>query len=96
MGFNEFIEYLQNLRIENSGNRLIRHLNINSFRKKVDMLPYMIGKKIDILMISESKLNDTFPTSQVFQLLKFPNFSSFKEPFSLDRSGNKGAILLFC
>ena len=71
MGFNEFIEYLQNLRIGNSGNRLIRHLNINSFRKKVDMLPYMIGKKIDILMISESKLNDTFPT------LKFSNFSSF-------------------
>ena len=77
MGFNEFIEYLQNLRIRNSGNRLIRHLNINSIRKKVDVLPYMIGKKIDILMISESKLNDTFPTSQVFQLLKFSNFSSF-------------------
>ena len=76
MGFNEFIEYLQNLRIGNSGNRLIRHLNINSIRKKVDVLPYMIGKKIDILMISESKLNDTFPTSQVFQLLKFSNFSS--------------------
>ena len=71
MGFNEFIEHLQNLRIGNSGNRLIRHLNINSFRKKVDMLPYMIGKKIDILMISESKLDDTFPTSQVSQLLKF-------------------------
>ena len=77
MGFNEFIEYLQNLRIRNSGNRLIRQLNINSIRKKVDVLPYMIGKKIDILMISESKLNDTFPTSQVFQLLKFSNFSSF-------------------
>ena len=96
MGFNEFIEYLQNLRIGNSGNRLIRHLNINSIRKKVDNLPHMTGKKIDILMISESKLNDTFPTSQVFQLVKFSNLSSFKEPFSLDRSRNKGAILLFC
>ena len=50
-GINEFIEYLQNLRIETSGNLLIGHLNINSIRNKIDMLTYMIENKIDILMI---------------------------------------------
>ena len=35
---NEFIKYLQYLRIEGSGNLLIGHVNINSIRNKVDML----------------------------------------------------------
>ena len=34
-GINEFIEYLQNLRNETSGNLLIVHLNINSIKNKV-------------------------------------------------------------
>ena len=87
-GVNEFIEYLPNLRIETSGNLLIGHLNINSIRNKVDMLSYMIGNKIDILMISESKLDDTFPTSQFV-------IDSFTEPFRLDCTRNGGGILLY-
>ena len=87
-GVNEFIEYLQNLRIETSGNLLIGHFNINSIRNKVDMLSYMIGNKIDILMISESKLDDTFPTSQFV-------IDRFTEPFRLDRTRNGGGILLY-
>ena len=87
-GVNEFIEYLQNLRIETSGNLLIGHFKINSIRNKVDMLSYMIGNKIDILMISESKLNDTFPSSQFV-------IDSFTEPFRLDRTRNGGGILLY-
>ena len=39
-------------------------MNINSIRSKVDMLLYMIGNRTDILMISESNLDDTFPTAQ--------------------------------
>ena len=60
----EFTEYLQNLRIENSRNLLTGHMNINSIRSKVDMLSYMIGNRTDILMISESNLDGTFPTAQ--------------------------------
>ena len=87
-GVNEFIEYLQNLRIETSGNFLIGHFKINSIRNKVDMLSYMTGNKIDILMISESKLNDTFPPSQFV-------IDSFTEPFRLDCTRNRGGILLY-
>ena len=34
------------------------------------MLSYMIGNKIDILMISEAKLDDTFPTFQFVIVLQ--------------------------
>ena len=52
------------------------------------MLSYMIGNKIDILMISESKLDDTFPTSQFV-------IDSFTEPFRLDCTRNGDGILLY-
>ena len=77
----KFIEYLQNLRIENFGNLLIGHLNINSIKNKVDMLSYMIENKIDILMKSESKLGNTFPT---FQFV----ICNFTGPLMLDRTRN--------
>ena len=48
----------------------------------------MIENKIDILMISESKLDDTFPTSQFV-------IDSFTEPFRLDHTRNGGDILLY-
>ena len=65
---------------------LIGHLNTNSIRNKVDMLSYMIGNKIDILMISELKLHDTFPTSQFV-------IYSFTEPFTLDRTRSLHKLL---
>ena len=52
------------------------------------MLSYMIGNKTDILMISESKLDDTFPTSQFVR-------GSSTEPFRLDHTRNGGGILLY-
>ena len=52
------------------------------------MLSYMIRSKIDILMISESKLDDTFPTSQFV-------IDSFTEPFRLDRTRNGGVVYYF-
>ena len=36
------------------------HININSLRDKFDMLTNNVTEYIDILMISETKLDDTF------------------------------------
>ena len=52
------------------------------------MLSYMIGDKIDILMTTESKLNDTIQTSQFL-------IDSFTEPFRLDRTRNGDGVLLY-
>ena len=40
------------------------HLNINSIQFKFDGLKFITGNKIDIFLISEIKLDDSFPTAQ--------------------------------
>ena len=43
---------------------IIGHLNINSIRYKCECRCNFIDNNIDILLISETKLNDTFPNGQ--------------------------------
>ena len=46
-------------------NRLvIGHLNVNSMRNKFEALKCIIKENLDILVISETKLDDTFPKNQ--------------------------------
>ena len=40
------------------------HLNINSLRNKIDYLIGQVTGNIDILMISKTKLDISFPTGQ--------------------------------
>ena len=47
----------------------------------------MVTEEIDILMITEAKLGDSFPASQFF-------IQGFCTPFRLDRNKNGGGILL--
>ena len=64
------------------------HLNINSIRNKFEMLQFLLADYIDILMISESKLDSTFPSLQ-FQI------HDFRTPYRLDWTDRGGGILLF-
>ena len=43
---------------------IIAHLNINSIRNKFDSLSFMVENNADILRISETKLDDSFPSGQ--------------------------------
>ena len=52
------------LRIENTNKLVIGHLNINSLRNKFESLKCIIKDKLDILILSETKLDDTFPKNQ--------------------------------
>ena len=79
---------LKNLRLNHPKNILIGHLNINSIRNKFDSLIKMVTEEIDILMITETKLDDSFPASQFFK-------QGFCTPFRLDRNKNGGGILLY-
>ena len=67
---------------------IIGHLNINFIRYKIEFLKELIGNNIDILLVSETKLNETFPTSQFLM-------DEFQVPLSLDRNGGGGGLLLF-
>ena len=63
-------------------------MNINSLRNKFGLLKDQIKGNIDILMISEIKIDDTFPHGQFF-------IEGFSTPYRLDRDLNGGGILLY-
>ena len=79
---------LQNLRLKNIDKIIIGHININSIRNKIDLLFDEIRGKMDILLISETKLDNTFPPGQFFR-------SGYSEPHRLDRTANGGGLLLY-
>ena len=87
----EFTNILNGIRKNNLNRVIIAHLNINSIRNKIDTLADMITGKIDILLISETKLDNSFPTGQFL----IPGFST---PYRRDRvnnGGDGGGLLLY-
>ena len=56
--------HLKSIRIRNLNKIVIGHLNINSLRNKFDFLVTQVKGYIDILMISETKLDESFPIGQ--------------------------------
>ena len=64
-----FKEYMKDIR-QNNLNRTIGQLNINAIRNKFSFLASQTGNNLDVLLISETKFGDTFPTAQ-FLLYQF-------------------------
>ena len=79
---------LRSMRVKNLDKLIIGHLNINSLRNKFELLTHQIKDDIDILMISETKLDESFPTSQFFM-------NGFSSSHRLDRNCNGGGIHLY-
>ena len=63
------IRVLDTLELITPKNIIFGHLNINLVRNNFDILSYITNGKIDFLMISESKQDDTFPTQQLLYSL---------------------------
>ena len=59
-----FGEHLRKLRKKNIGRLILVHININSIRYKFGQLVYGVKGKVDVPMITETKLDDSFPTMQ--------------------------------
>ena len=79
---------MRSLRVKILNKLRIGHLNINSLRNKFELLSHQIKNNIDILMISERKLDESFPTSQFF-------INDFSSPHRLDRNCKGGGIILY-
>ena len=79
---------LKSLRTRNLNKIVVGHLNINSVRNKFDFLAHQVKGNIDILMISETKLDESFPPGQFL-------LDDCSVPFRFDRDGNGGVILLY-
>ena len=73
---------IKNLRLRNVNKVIIGNININSLPNKFEQLKELVIKHIDVLVgITETKLDDSFPTLQF--LMK-----GFVEPFRLDQNRN--------
>ena len=55
---------IKDLRNQNLFRIIIGHISINSIRNKFEPLVSFINNNLDILMISETKIDNTFPDSQ--------------------------------
>ena len=64
------------------------HINIISVRNKFEMLKVTITDKTDILSISETKLESSFPVNQFL-------IDGFTPTYKLDRNANGGSIMLY-
>ena len=66
---------------------IVVQLNINSIRNKFEQLVENINKNIDILLIVETKLDDSFPINQ-FHIEGY-------QQFRVDRSCHGGGLLFY-
>ena len=82
------LSVIKNLRLRNVNKVIIGNININSLPNKFEQLKELAIKHIDVLVITETKLDDSFPTSQF--LMK-----GFAEPFRLDRNRNGGGVMIY-
>ena len=78
---------LKNLRLKNVGRLVIGYLNINSVRNKFEGLKDFVSDNIDILIVAETKIDNSFPKAQFFM-------QGYSEPFQLDRNSNGGGLLV--
>ena len=80
-------EKIKNTRLKNPNRLITAQLNINSLRNIFDSLVRMLHNNLDILFISETKIDSSFPTAQ-FQRGGYTTYS-------LDRNANGGGISLY-
>ena len=76
------------MKAKNAERPVIAHLNINSLSSKFEPLGDMVKDNIDFLLVTESKLDDTFPQGQF-------RINGYTRPIRLDRTRNGGGIIIF-
>ena len=88
LGFLDAKSRFKEMKAQSSGKLILGHLNINSIRNKFEALKFIIDNNIDIFLISETKLDDSFPSAQF--LIK-----GFSAPYRFDRNSKGGGLLAY-
>ena len=79
---------LCSIKKRNLNKLLVADLTINSLRLKFDSLAQKITDNVDILMISETKLDNCFPEGQFL-------IEGYSKPYGTDRNCHRGGIMLY-
>ncbi len=82
---NNVFENLREIRLNNVGRIIIANLNINSISNKIDQLKYIIQDNIDILVITETKVDESH------QGLHIDGFKHFRA----DRNARGGGVIMY-
>ena len=79
---------LKSLRCNNLNKLVFAHLNINSIRNKFEIPSEQVRGNVDVLMVSETKKDDSFPFGYFL-------IHGFSPPYRLDRDSKGGGIMLY-
>ena len=81
-------DFLRILRVKNVNRLIIENLNINSRSNKFDQLKLVVQGNVDILIVTETKLDSNFPTSQFI-------IDGYSEPYCFDRNRNGVGVFIY-
>ena len=81
-------DILKNIKIQNVNRLIIAQLNINSIKQKLDTLKEIIQDNIDVLVITETKLDETFPSAQF-------NIEGFRPPYRKYLNKHSGGVMIY-
>ena len=80
---------LNKFKLKSKSRLVTGHLNINSLPGKFGQLKLIIGKNIDILVITKTKIYSSFPRSEFI-------IDEFSMPYRFDRNRlGRGVIIMF-
>ena len=76
------------LKSKNADRPVIGQLNINFIAPKFEPLESLMKGNVDLLLVTETKVDDTFPTEQF-------KIQGYSKPIRLDRDRNGGGLMIF-
>ena len=79
---------LKEMKGQSSNKMILSHLNIDSIRNKFEALKFIVDSNKDLFLISETKLDDSFPRAPF--LIK-----CFGAPYRFDRNSKGGELLFY-
>ena len=79
---------LRQLKEKNVDRPVIAQLNINFLSPKFEPLVSLIKDNVDLLMVSETKVDNTYPTDQF-------KIEGYSKPFRLDRDRHGGGLMIY-
>ena len=85
---NDCISVLKTLRSVNSNKLIFAHINTNFIRNVFELLSTQVKGNIDILMVSETKIDNNFPVGNFV-------IDGLGTPYGLGRDSNVGGNLLY-
>ena len=70
---------MKNIRLKNVNNIIIAQININSIMNKFELLSHYVSGNIGMIIITETKLDKSFPSGQLL-------LHGYSEPFRISRN----------